>query len=140
MVYAERQPAQSQDSRACANDQAQVFPMMPLPLTVLFGQQECQRQCSLVIPHKPDGTASHQRAERETVSVRRTAWQPMEHCTLLGSGSERLPRASTLSDAYGCPSPGQAADTAKRRQSPDEAEQLDCQGASDPGRVPCDMG
>lgn len=37
-----RRPAQSQDSRACANDQAQVFPMMPLPLTVLFGQQECR--------------------------------------------------------------------------------------------------
>lgn len=40
-AYADWQPAQSQDSRACTNDQAQVFPMMPLPLTVLFGQQEC---------------------------------------------------------------------------------------------------
>lgn len=93
-----------------------------------------------MIPHKPDGTASHQRAERETVSVRLTAWQPMEHCTLLGSGSERLSRASTLSDTHGCPNPGQAADIAKHRQSPDEAEQLDCQRASDPGHVPCDMG
>ncbi|KAF5905921.1 deleted in autism-related protein 1, partial [Clarias magur] len=63
----------------------------------------------------------------------------MEHCTLLGSGSERSSRASTLSDTHGCPNPGQAADIAKHRQSPDEAEQLDCQGASDPGYVPCDM-
>lgn len=36
------QLAQSQDSRACANDQAQVFPMMLLPLTILFERQECR--------------------------------------------------------------------------------------------------
>lgn len=70
------QPAQSQDGRAFTNDQTQVFPMMLLPLTVLFGQQECGgsagghggRMCSIQGPVKTGITSKNRRKERRTQS------------------------------------------------------------------------